>query len=277
MVFAWVCYVVKKTLFFHELRSTQGLLDGEATSHYSIFRIEADDKTGSIGLSNVHLARTPRTDFLQEDTWKKNKPLNSKMCKLRVVLNLELRKCVMELWQEILRTEGAFQPKHKESKGGSKGTFEHRWSILFQCQSPDVFKWKGSERVYLSGRSPRQRFHSGSFVLIFPLYFYFHLFQWSVLKKVIPILRKIAEKLWGGIMPKRFFPFYLLLVLVAGHFTNEFFVRGLDPGKSDKMLKIWTQLAVSWDLSTAIVQRWSFRHWQDEYIIILYIYIIYTY
>ena len=46
-------------------------------------------------------------------------------------------------------------------------------------------------------------------------------------------------------MPKRFFPFYLLLVLVAGHFTNELFVRGLDPGKSDKMLKIWTQPAGS--------------------------------
>lgn len=37
--------------------------------------------------------------------------------------------------------------------------------------------------------------------------------------------KKIAEKLWGGILPKKFFPFYLLLVMVAGHFTNEFFVK----------------------------------------------------
>lgn len=40
--------------------------------------------------------------------------------------------------------------------------------------------------------------------------------------------RKIAEKLWGGILPKKFFPFYLLLVMVAGHFTNEFFVPSSD-------------------------------------------------
>ncbi|CAK9106520.1 Cytochrome P450 CYP72A219 [Durusdinium trenchii] len=37
--------------------------------------------------------------------------------------------------------------------------------------------------------------------------------------------KKIAEKLWGGILPKRFFPLYLLLVMVAGHFTNEYFVK----------------------------------------------------
>ncbi|CAJ1399722.1 unnamed protein product [Effrenium voratum] len=37
--------------------------------------------------------------------------------------------------------------------------------------------------------------------------------------------KKIAERLWGGIMPKRFFPVYLLLVVLFGHLTNEFFVK----------------------------------------------------
>lgn len=46
-----------------------------------------------------------------------------------------------------------------------------------QCHPGMCFKWNGSERVYLLWRSPREWiFHSGSFILIFPLYFYSHLF-----------------------------------------------------------------------------------------------------
>eukprot|EP00437_Effrenium_voratum_P011809 CAMPEP_0181446268 /NCGR_PEP_ID=MMETSP1110-20121109/26016_1 /TAXON_ID=174948 /ORGANISM="Symbiodinium sp., Strain CCMP421" /LENGTH=440 /DNA_ID=CAMNT_0023570339 /DNA_START=77 /DNA_END=1399 /DNA_ORIENTATION=+ len=37
--------------------------------------------------------------------------------------------------------------------------------------------------------------------------------------------KRIAEKLWGGIMPKRFFGIYLLLVILGGHVTNEYFVK----------------------------------------------------
>lgn len=101
-------------------------------------------------------------------------------------------------------------------------------------------------------------------------------FQWSVLKKVV--LRKIAEKLWGGIMPKRFFPFYLLLVLVAGHFTNEFFVRGLDPANSDGWQFPETEICFA-----KISKQWSFRHflstWIYKYIVIVILYekYIYTY
>lgn len=60
--------------------------------------------------------------------------------------------------------------------------------------------------------------------------------------------RKIAEKLWGGILPKRFFPLYLLLVMVAGHFTNEYFARHLEIG--------------SLEFTHALV---DFRHMNNEF------------
>ena len=97
MVFTWGCYVLFKnnSLFFMNFRPwCRDCLMEKATSHYSLFRIEVDDQTGSIGLSNVHLARTPRTDFLQEETWIfclfffSELPEPLRCANFRVVLNL---------------------------------------------------------------------------------------------------------------------------------------------------------------------------------------------
>eukprot|EP00928_Gymnodinium_smaydae_P054931 TRINITY_DN38614_c0_g1_i1.p1 TRINITY_DN38614_c0_g1~~TRINITY_DN38614_c0_g1_i1.p1 ORF type:complete len:453 (+),score=41.78 TRINITY_DN38614_c0_g1_i1:52-1359(+) len=37
--------------------------------------------------------------------------------------------------------------------------------------------------------------------------------------------KKIATKLWGRVMPKQFFPVYLLIVMVTSHIVNEGFVK----------------------------------------------------
>mmetsp|Transcript_52961 Transcript_52961/g.124039 ORF Transcript_52961/g.124039 Transcript_52961/m.124039 type:complete len:445 (+) Transcript_52961:71-1405(+) len=37
--------------------------------------------------------------------------------------------------------------------------------------------------------------------------------------------KKVAFKLWGRVMPKPFFPIYMAIVMVAGHFLNEGFVK----------------------------------------------------
>mmetsp|Transcript_54527 Transcript_54527/g.130048 ORF Transcript_54527/g.130048 Transcript_54527/m.130048 type:complete len:447 (+) Transcript_54527:124-1464(+) len=37
--------------------------------------------------------------------------------------------------------------------------------------------------------------------------------------------KKVAFKLWGGVMPKSFFPVYLAIVMLAGHLMNEGFVK----------------------------------------------------
>mmetsp|Transcript_66578 Transcript_66578/g.124237 ORF Transcript_66578/g.124237 Transcript_66578/m.124237 type:complete len:444 (-) Transcript_66578:435-1766(-) len=37
--------------------------------------------------------------------------------------------------------------------------------------------------------------------------------------------RRVALKLWGGVMPKSFFPVYVAIVMLAGHLLNEGFVK----------------------------------------------------
>eukprot|EP00425_Heterocapsa_triquetra_P000484 CAMPEP_0195051352 /NCGR_PEP_ID=MMETSP0448-20130528/873_1 /TAXON_ID=66468 /ORGANISM="Heterocapsa triquestra, Strain CCMP 448" /LENGTH=92 /DNA_ID=CAMNT_0040080347 /DNA_START=1 /DNA_END=276 /DNA_ORIENTATION=+ len=37
--------------------------------------------------------------------------------------------------------------------------------------------------------------------------------------------KKVAGKLWGGVMPPKFFPVYLMLVLAAGYLLDEGFVK----------------------------------------------------
>eukprot|EP00931_Biecheleriopsis_adriatica_P089289 TRINITY_DN63442_c0_g1_i1.p1 TRINITY_DN63442_c0_g1~~TRINITY_DN63442_c0_g1_i1.p1 ORF type:complete len:431 (+),score=78.75 TRINITY_DN63442_c0_g1_i1:84-1376(+) len=37
--------------------------------------------------------------------------------------------------------------------------------------------------------------------------------------------KKIATKLWGQVMPKSFFPVWLLIVIIASHIVNNFFVK----------------------------------------------------
>lgn len=37
--------------------------------------------------------------------------------------------------------------------------------------------------------------------------------------------KAVAARLWGGPMPRRFFPVYLLVVLLCSHAVNEGFVK----------------------------------------------------
>jgi peptidoglycan/LPS O-acetylase OafA/YrhL len=37
--------------------------------------------------------------------------------------------------------------------------------------------------------------------------------------------KALAKRLWGKAMPRSFFPVYLLIVLLASHLTNEYFVK----------------------------------------------------
>lgn len=37
--------------------------------------------------------------------------------------------------------------------------------------------------------------------------------------------KAVATRLWGRVMPKRFFPVYLLIVMLSGHVLNEGFVK----------------------------------------------------
>ena len=37
--------------------------------------------------------------------------------------------------------------------------------------------------------------------------------------------KTVATKLWGRVMPKPFFPIYLMIVMVVAHLLNEGFVK----------------------------------------------------
>merc|ERR1719210_61798 len=51
--------------------------------------------------------------------------------------------------------------------------------------------------------------------------------------------KKIATQLWGRVMPKSFFPIYLLIVAVASHLANEGFVKNKTVQQASARLAKW--------------------------------------
>ena len=38
-------------------------------------------------------------------------------------------------------------------------------------------------------------------------------------------LKNVATRLWGKVMPQKFFPLYIFIVMLSSHFVNEHFVK----------------------------------------------------